>query len=82
MLTNPPSVDNYTEQNWRSWAERSLRELGDEITLMRHSFHDRLNQVMLAMQRDLQANPKALDAIPETARVVAGFAMEDMEERK
>ena len=66
---------------WREWIEKCITSLTTA-----HIIHDgthtrehlRLARIVEAIQKDLAVHPGAQSMIPETMRVVAGYAMEDM----
>lgn len=85
MVTTPPYVSSPDYMlPWREWVQRSFLSTDNDraadcarITIL----ETRLLSLVHALGQDAKDNPKALEEIPETAKVVAGFAMEDMEEK-
>lgn len=86
MWESPPYVDTSDRlSSWRDWVGRSFRNVDFENSKLAARvklLEDRLLALVAGISKDVHDNPKAMDAIPATAMVVAGFAMEDMEERK
>jgi hypothetical protein len=83
---SPPYVDTSDRLSaWRDWVCRTFRSAdfeNSELAARVKLLEDRLLALVAGISKDVQANPKTMDAIPETARTVAEFAMLDMEERK